>query len=128
MTSRTKDSTFADKSRYVHGGTTERTTDRLEYWERRIIRPDSSDSTYVLEDVYEARPDLVAAVFYDDSRLWWVICQVNNILDVQEEFVTGVVLSIPNKERLEREILRSGSTGGINSKRIARKRIEQIIV
>lgn len=125
---RNKDSTYADKSRYAHGGTTERTSTRLEHWERTPMRRDPTDSTYVLEDIYEGRPELLASVFYEDSRLWWVICQLNSILDVQSEFVAGTILSIPSKDRVEKELVRGGASGGIPSKREPRKSIKQIIV
>ena len=92
------------------------------------MHPDPSDSTYVLEDIYEGRPELLASVFYEDSRLWWVICQLNNILDVQSEFVTGVLLTIPSKDRVEKELVRTGTKGGVESRREKRKSIKQIIV
>jgi hypothetical protein len=125
---RTKDSTKSERSRYAHGGTTERSKTRLEYWDRAKIRRDATDDTYILEDIYEGRPDLLASVMYGDSRLWWVICQFNGILDTQTEFVAGTVLTLPTKERIEKEILRTTSAGGVASKREPRKKIDQIIV
>lgn len=117
----------SSKSRYVHGGTTEVSTTHLEYWDRKKILPDMSDDTYVLEHLYEGKPHLLSSVMYGDSRLWWVICQVNHILDINEEFVEGKVLIIPSKERIMREIM-NGKKGGVDSKRIQKPTMSKIIV
>ncbi len=109
-------SLYEKNSRYQHGGVTESTTRFLGYWDRKIIPTDVTDSTYVIEDIYEFRPDKLAAVMYGDSRLWWLILQINGILDIPTEFVEGRSIVIPNKERVFSEIL-TGKVGGIESKR-----------
>ena len=112
-----------NSSRYVHGGITEVGNERLEFWERRPIALNNEDSTYILEQFYEGRPDLLANAIYGDTRLWWVICQANNILDIQKEFTAGRSLILPSKARLQQDIL-TGSTGGRPSRRIPR--VDQI--
>lgn len=116
-----------DRSRYVHGGVTEATDTNIEYWNRKKLSFDASDRTLVLERVYEGRPELLSSVLYDDSRLWWVICQMNSILDINEEFVEGKVLVIPTKQRIEREFF-NGNKNGIPSKREVKPVLKKVIV
>lgn len=113
-------------SRYVHGGRTEIGNDRLEWWDKFNFPADSSDSTYIVENFYSGRPDLIASVFYDDPLLWWVIAQYNNILDPIAEMVTGRVLLIPTKSRLDQFLV--GKTGGYPSTREEIKTLKQLIV
>ena len=116
MPERNVNSIYEKNSRYVHGGTTEVSSTFLEYWNRRKIPVSDTDTTYTIEELYEGRPDLLAAVMYGDSRLWWVILQYNAILDPITEFVQGRELVLPTKDRMFDEIL-IGKIGGIGSKR-----------
>ncbi len=123
-----KNSTYTKNSRYVHGGQTEvNGTQFIEWWDRTIFPVDTSDGTYILEKIYEGRPDKLASVLYGDSSLWWLILQYNNILDLNEEFVEGTELTIPTKDRVTKEFLVSGKTGGIPSTRIKPDIISPII-
>lgn len=110
-------SVFTKHSRYTHGGTTELDGKFLEWWDRKKFTKDTSDLFYVLEKTYEGRPDKLASVFYGDSSVWWLILQFNNILDVNEEFVAGVELRMPTKERLLQDML-TGKSGGVPSTKI----------
>lgn len=126
MTTRKLNSLELNKSRYVVGGKTEIGT-KLEWWEKNNIARSSSDIVYTVEHAYVGRPDLLAATFYEDSHLWWVICQYNNILDPFNEIVVGRILLIPTKDRLM-DILSGGVRGGINSKRTQTNILPQIVV
>jgi hypothetical protein len=46
------DSTLNKYSRYVWGGITERSSDRLEWWERINLDYDVTDDKYVIEAIY----------------------------------------------------------------------------
>jgi hypothetical protein len=123
-----KNSTYTKNSRYTLGGQTE--TDGLkflEWWDRTIFPVDTSDNVYTLEKIYEGRPDRLASVLYGDSSLWWLILQYNNILDLNEEFVEGVELTIPTKERVVKEFLVGGKSGGISSTRIKKSSVTPIV-
>lgn len=109
-------SVYEKMGRYVNGGKTETTKSTLGWWERKKIPEDTTDMTYTLEKVYENRPEKLAGVLYGDTRLWWLILQFNNILDIQEEFVEGKQLRLPTKDRVYSDLL-SGKTGGIPSTR-----------
>lgn len=113
---RNTNSTKTDKGRYVHGGTTEVSNGKIEFWESRQFQESDDDKVYVIEEIFDRRPDKLAYVLYEDSRLWWIICQYNNIIDVHDEFVTGKELLIPVKERVIREFL-TGTQGGTQSTR-----------
>jgi hypothetical protein len=87
-------------SRYTLGGVTEVSPGFYEWWERQIYQKDPSDIVYIMEKKYENRPDLLAHLFYEDSKLWWLICQYNNILDVANELIMGKLLYIPDINRI----------------------------
>lgn len=110
-------SVYTKNSRYIHGGDTEVDGKFIEWWDRKKFPFDSSDVFYKLEKTYEGRPDKLASVFYGDSSVWWLILQYNNILDLNEEFVAGVELRMPTKDRLQRSML-TGKSGGIPSTKI----------
>jgi len=110
-------STYTKNSRYTHGGSTEVDGKFLQWWDRKKFPYDNSDVYYTLERTYEGRPDKLASIFYGDSSVWWLILQYNNILDINDEFVAGVELRMPTKDRLQRDLL-SGKSGGVPSTRI----------
>ena len=108
-------STSIKSSRYVSGGVTEVNSTALEWWERGVIAPDSTDFYYAVEQNLEGRIDLIANKFLGEPRHWWIIAMLNNILDPYNEIRTGTLLLIPTAERAKN--LLSGRTGGIISKR-----------
>jgi hypothetical protein len=95
-----KNSTNYYKSRYVSGGTTQTKPNFLQWWDKKTFPFDLTDVYYILEKKFEHRPDLVSHAFYDDPYLWWFICQYNAVLDINSEFVEGLVLRIPTKDRM----------------------------
>lgn len=103
-------------SRYVHGGITEVTPFSIEWWDRIRFPRDVSDVQYAVDSIYEGRLDLIANKFYDSPKLWWIIAQYNNILDITGEIITGRILLIPTKSRVYKEFL-VGKTGGKISSR-----------
>jgi len=113
-------------SRYVHGGVTETAGNRLEWHERLVIPPDETDISYIVENIYDRRPDMLASVFYNEPRYWLVIAQRNNILDPFSEMTAGTILNIPTKERLM--TLLTGRTGGIDSTRATTPIIPPIVI
>lgn len=108
-------STLLKNSRYVVGGITEVNPYALEWWERLDFQSDDTDLRYTVEAKFEGRLDLIAAQYLSDSRMWWVIAQYNAILDVYNETITGRVLRIPTKARLQSML--AGKLGGIASTR-----------
>ena len=114
-----KNSTYNTKSgRYTLGGTTEVSAAGIEWWNRNDISFDGSDLIYYIEKKYENKPHLLGYVFYGDSLLWSVICQVNGIIDPLTELVEGKLLRIPTLDRVKAEIFTKNVTaGGIPSTR-----------
>ncbi len=113
-------------SRLVHGGTTEIANERIEWHDRSVFPTDETDIVYAIERQYTGRPDMIASIFYNEPRYWWVIAQHNNILDPFSEMVTGRLLYIPTKERLATML--NGRQGGVASKREAIPLIPPIII
>jgi hypothetical protein len=113
-------------SRYVAGGTTETANGKIEWWDKNQMPSDSSDISYAVEDFYVGRLDLIASVFYNEPRYWWVIAQYNNILDPFSEITGGRILSIPSKDRLQ--FMLSSKQGGVPSTKISINVISPVII
>jgi hypothetical protein len=119
------DSLQNKNSRYVAGGLTETANGFIEWWERANFKRDESDIIYVVENFYENRLDLISAVFYGQSRYWWLLAQYNNILDPFSEVEAGRVLFIPTPDRVQ--MMTDTRKGGVPSTRIPIKLISPII-
>jgi hypothetical protein len=113
MTLPSYNSTKDKNSRYAIGGDTEISGQFMKWWERKKLPKDSSDKIYVLEKMYEGRPELLAHAVYSNTRLWWIIYQYNNILDPATEFVAGRVLRIPGLDRILAFMENNAAIGGI---------------
>jgi hypothetical protein len=98
-------------SRYVQGGLTDVYPTRLGWWDGVTFTTASDDLKFVLQSRYHQRPDLLAYDTYGKSTLMWVVLQYNAIVDINEEFITGVPIILPSKSRLFSSIL-INQTGG----------------
>ena len=110
-------STLNRNSRYVSGGTTEVSEQRLEWWERNDLSniDPSNDQLFAVDRKFNGNLRLISALFYGSDIYWWVIGQYNSILDPYSEVVEGVVLRIPSKQTLD--TIMQGRIGGVPSKR-----------
>lgn len=96
-------STNRKDTRYVQGGTTTIKKKTVGWWERNPDFTKRADDDIVIKSlpaVYNGRPDLLSYDIYGNNNLEWVILQYNNIVDINEEFVTGVDLVLPSINRL----------------------------
>lgn len=108
-------SLFNKSSRYVHGGNTEKGELGVEWWERFNFGSDESDDKVIIDAFHKGRLDLIANAFYGEPRYWWILAQINNILDPHTEVSEGRIIFVPKKERLL--LLLNGRVGGSNSTR-----------
>ena len=92
-------------SRYVQGGDTVKQPSRLGWWERRIIPEAENDVLITIEAEFDRRPDKLAARAYGNQKYMWMILQYNNILDPNEEFITGKEIRLPLPERVVLDIM-----------------------
>ncbi len=105
-----KDKT-SDKKKYSRinqGGTFERSGFKISFWSKRtdILKDQNDDiEIYKLPIQYNKRPDLLAYDLYGRSDLMWVVLQYNNIVDIEEEFITGANLKLPSRSRVYSEIV-----------------------
>lgn len=79
------------------------------YLELLTIRPvpaEADDFSYVIENQYKHRPDLLAFDLYGNAKLWWVFTQRNMsvIQDPIYDFVPGTTIFCPKKSNLEKFI------------------------
>jgi len=89
-------------SRYVQGGQTETNDIGIGWWERRLdIDVNTTDEIILtITTSVDRRPDIVSKIYYGRKDLDWFILQYNNIVDINEEFVTGRTIRIPSKSRV----------------------------
>lgn len=97
-------SNTAVKGRYVYGGTVDDFGTRLGWWEPTTFTKDVTDVPLSLPVRYSKRPDLLAYDLYGDETLGWFIMQYNVISDINE-FLTGIMLTLPTKNRLVKGML-----------------------
>jgi len=79
----------------------------LDVLDYRPIPKDQSDVYFMITEVYQYRPDLLAYDLYNDSRLWWVFAERNpNKLgyDPYFDFKSGVEIYIPKMSTLQQAL------------------------
>lgn len=67
---------------------------------QQVVFQDATDQIYVVPPAANSKLWLVAELFYGVQELWWVISEVNNILDPLVSVPAGTQLRIPRRERL----------------------------
>jgi len=102
------------KSRYTQGGDTEAYDQRLGWWERDLetIKHASDDIFIQIAPKYDRRPDKFSADYFGNANMTWITLQFNTIVDINEEFVAGKTIRMPNTERAQFDFLNK-STGGV---------------
>jgi hypothetical protein len=78
----------------------------LDIWEPRTITKDPADTVFVVESIYQYRPDLLASDLYGDPSLWWVFAarNPNTIKDPIFDMKPGVAIFLPNKDNLIKDL------------------------
>lgn len=103
-------------SRYVQGGITDVFTNRLGWWEPTLFTSQSDDiQIFALPSKYNTRPDLLAYDTYGKATLAWIVLQYNLIVDIEEQFVTGVALTLPSVARVTQSMLQNKTGGNVVS-------------
>jgi hypothetical protein len=74
----------------------------LDYLRIRPVSAEVDDYLYTIEPQFTYRPDLLAFVVYDTSKLWWVFSQrnMNIIRDPIFDFTAGTQIFLPKKSKL----------------------------
>lgn len=88
------------RSRYVLGGSTDSTTQFLNWWDRKLIPPAPDDIPLVIARKYNRKPWLMAFDLYGKAKDQWIILQFNNIVDINTEFVQGARIKVPTAQRI----------------------------
>jgi hypothetical protein len=87
-------------SRLVAGGTTELIGNFLGWWEKADIPTNFlDDGKFTITKEFEHRPDKIAYYVYGREDFMWLVLQYNNIVDINEELVSGKVLKLPSYSR-----------------------------
>ncbi len=108
-----KKSTDNKNSRYVQGGTTDIFTNRLGWWERRVLERQDDDIRVVIRNTEGARPDLISFRIYGKATYSWLVLQYNNIVDPVTEMVPGKELYLPTQKRLILDIITKSPGGNL---------------
>lgn len=98
-------STQRKHSRYVQGGVTDSSADKLGFWDRTPMQKSDSDEVITLDSKYQHAPWLLAHEKYGTVELMWFIFQYNDILDPATEFVAGTRIRLPLSSRVQIELL-----------------------
>jgi hypothetical protein len=91
--------TYSKSSPYYGTGVFGNFLDIIEY---SAVSQQPDDVLYVIDKVYEFRPDLLAFDLYGNAGLWWVFRSrnPNSIDDPIFDFRSGVTIYVPKKETL----------------------------
>lgn len=110
----TRNSVQNRDSRYVQGGVSETFQERLGWWERDVegLLHAATDIRMKIPPKYDRRPDRLAFDMYGRSSLMWLVLQYNNIVDINEEFISGKEIRLPDPSRATFSFLNK-RTGGV---------------
>jgi hypothetical protein len=89
-------------SRMVLGGTVDQLDNGtvLGWWEKKEFPRDQVDDVkFIITLPYEKRPDKISYYMYGREDLAWLVLQYNNIVDINEELISGVTLTLPSYQR-----------------------------
>lgn len=105
------------ESRYVQGGETETFENRLGWWERDLdtFQEDATDIFITISPQFDKRPDRLAFQMYGRASLQWLVLQYNSIVDINEEFLSGKTIRLPDPSRATFSFLNK-RTGGVPAK------------
>jgi hypothetical protein len=76
--------------------------------QRPPVVKDPTDIVYTVTTQGAYRFDLISKLFYDTPDLWWILSQVNNIIDPLVGISAGTVVRVPTRERLSKEGVLNG--------------------
>jgi len=77
-----------------------------------------SSQTYQVTESEAGAPDAIADRFYGDSRLWWVICTFNSVIDPYTEITAGKRLLIPSLDEVMLYLTRDDVSASSTSNRV----------
>ncbi len=101
-----KSSLDVKTSRYSIGGSVDQFTNRLGYWTMKEFQKNNIDDIkIILTKTMEKRPDIIAMIYYNRVDLDWLILQYNSIVDINEELLSGMTITIPSYQRVLLTIL-----------------------
>ncbi len=100
-----KKSTDSRNSRYVQGGTADIYSNRIGWWERRILERQDDDIRIIIKSTEGQRPDLISHRVYGKATYSWLVLQYNNIVDPVTEMIPGKELFLPTQVRLALDII-----------------------
>lgn len=103
---------FKPQSRYTNGLVTKNRSGKDFLILRRPLNlaEDDGDVFVMVTQELEKRPDLVAAKAWDNPELWWVIYEFNGIRDPFFDLKAGMLLRIPQLDRVLLAIESLGTT------------------
>lgn len=92
--------TFKKDSFLKHAGVLDNTF--LDVNNLPVLPPNVNDEEYVINAMYDERPDLLAYELYGSTRLWWVFSLRNPDLlkDPIRDFKQGLNIFLPSAENV----------------------------
>lgn len=75
----------------VSNGSIDLTLNFDTYWNKNI-----EYERHSISNIEQCRPDLTSKIFYQTVDFWWIICKINRIEDIFNDYTVGSIISIPN--------------------------------
>jgi hypothetical protein len=77
------------------------------------IAKSDDDDLYIIDYVYDERPDLLAFALYENPRLWWVFALRNPdvLVDPLRDFKPGTQIYLPSAYAVDLILKSRGETG-----------------
>jgi len=93
---------FRSLSRYTGGIVTKNRSGKnfLILRNQLNLEPSDGDIFVTITGDIANRPDLIAQKAYEDTRLWWVIYEFNDIRDPMFDLRAGMILRLPQLQRV----------------------------
>ena len=68
----------------------------------RTVIHDQTDESYIIEEKYNQRPDMLAYDRFGSAKFWWVFSMRNKdqLVDPIQDFRAGVTIRIPKIENV----------------------------
>lgn len=105
-----------NNGRYVQGGLVDVFPNRLGWWNRYDIPKHPTDIRVNITKDTDKRPDLVSNDIYQTPNLAWLVLQYNDIVDINQQFLSGRQIMLPSNQRVKLSILTRSVGGNIVEK------------
>lgn len=79
----------------------------LDLWVTKNVEVSVNDQLMEVEPRYHLRPDMMSYDLYGTPKYWWIFAILNKdkLVDPINDFVSGITVYVPTRDRIEAEFL-----------------------